>query len=354
MSSTILRGRRTALQEGDLPPVAAAVVGKATARGQEFLAMYAEERQAAARAAEVTSASQATRRAAPAWLPLPRVGRLTPRTTTTLRVLARLFGWRYLLAAAPLVVWLVSAVGQAFCVRGIVQLLSGIDPGRARWRYLPYCLGMFCGAEGMSIAQHSAFYNSMLSGVAAKAAVAGALYARAMRLDPKDAGNVGTLVSVDAQRILEASHYIHFIWFGFIEIFVISAFLVWQLGPAALFGVLFMLLTLPFQLLTSKVIARSRSKVVIASDARVQKVHEFLKSIRAIKHLCLEPMWNDSVRDLRDVEVRAMRAATFYKVSHLDGMGIRYERRTRVAFAPRSWHPMILFLHLWVRHLLCF
>jgi hypothetical protein len=342
MNATILRGRRTALQEGDLPPVAAAVVGNATARAQAFLLLYAEEKEAAARAGDATSASRLSRGAVPAWLPLPRVRRLTPRTTTTLRVLTRLFGWRYLLAAAPLVAWLVSAIGQAFCVRGIVQLLSGSDPGRARWRYLPYCLGMFCGAEGMSIAQHSAFYNSMLSGVAAKAAIGGALYARAMQLDPKDAGNVGTLVSVDAQRILEASHYVHFIWFGFIEIVVISAFLVWQLGPAALFGVLFMLLTLPFQLLTSKAIARSRAKVVAASDARVQKVQEFLKSIRAIKHLCLEPTWNDSVRDLRDIEVRAMRAATFYKVSHRDEMGGYDDKGNQVNSGSPRWHRVRL------------
>jgi hypothetical protein len=304
-----MRGRRVALQEADLPSVAAGLVGDATSRAPDFLALYAEEQQKRATAASLRQLS----RGLPAWFVKLRF-RLAPQWSITLRVLARLFGWRYLCAALPLVIWLVSAIGQAFCVRGMLQVLSGVNPGRARWRYLPYCLGLFCGAEGMSISQHSVFFHSMVSGAAAKAAIVGALYARTMRLDPKDAANVGTLVSVDAQRILEASHYVHFIWCGVIEVVVVSAFLVWQLGPSALFGVLFMLLTVPFQFLTSTAIARSRAKVVAASDTRVRKVHELLKSIRAVKLLCLESQWSAIIQDLRDVEVRAMLAATFHKV----------------------------------------
>jgi hypothetical protein len=267
VTPTIRLGRKSPLQLSDQPACLSTLAGSSSARGPAFLSAYAAT--------------------APDSTPTSRAGRLLRRLgfSRTLRALAANFGAAYAHAAWGKPVWLGCALAQVFIVRSLVAFISDDNATTSRWAYLPACFGLFVTAQGMSVAQHSVFFHSTLSGAAAKSALVSALYRKAMRLGPSITSSIGVLHSIDVQRIVDCATYFHFVWFGFcVEIPAIMAILFLVLGPAAAFGLLVLLISIPLQLQMSRSIANYRAHVTERADDRVHAVDELLKGIRTVRH----------------------------------------------------------------------
>lgn len=279
----IYRGRRAALRQTDAPPFASILADGSGERGPAFLEQYAQVR-------------------------------LSRTKWRTLHTLQRMLGRKYLFAAAGKPFWLASALAQVFCVRALVSYVSSENAGSSeRWKYLPLCFVLFLAALGMSLSQHAVFFYSVWCGTLAKSALISAMYRKASRLSAYDARGLGILHTVDSQRVAECAMYFHFVWFSIVELTATCALLFWVLGPAAAFGVLFMLATVPIQIYMSKAIAKARTNVAQYADERVGECAELLAGIRIVKLSCLEPLWASKIQDIRRNEVKALRRATALK-----------------------------------------
>jgi hypothetical protein len=120
-----------------------------------------------------------------------------------------------------------------------------------------------------------------------KSAVISIIYDKAFRIDLTDykegIGKINNLISVDVGIIQDFACYAHFLWATPYEMCVSITLLFIVLGPAALGGLVVMIVTMLFGLFLGSILEKYQAQMLSNKDKRMTVVNEILNGIRIIK-----------------------------------------------------------------------
>ena len=163
-----------------------------------------------------------------------------------------------------------------------------------------------------SLCQHHFFYRSMMVGAMARSTLISVIYRKSMLLSNKARleftnGKVTNLMSTDTSRVDFAAGYCHIGWVAPIQMCVILAILLINIGPSALAGFALLILSAPILGRIVRKLAIKRFKSTKFTDARVRITQEILSSMRVIKYYAWEKSFLGKVMDLRESELKIVR-----------------------------------------------
>jgi len=120
-------------------------------------------------------------------------------------------------------------------------------------------------------------------------------------------GKITNLMSTDTSRVDFAAGYCHIGWVALIQVCIILAILLINIGPSALAGFGLLILSAPILARIVRKLAIKRFKSTKFTDARVRITQEILNSMRVIKYYAWEKSFLGKVMDLRESELKIVR-----------------------------------------------
>jgi len=120
-------------------------------------------------------------------------------------------------------------------------------------------------------------------------------------------GKITNLMSTDTSRIDFAAGYCHIGWVSMVQVCIILAILLVNIGPSALAGFGLLVCSAPIIARIVRKLAVKRFKSTKFTDARVRITQEILASMRVIKYYAWERSFLKKVLDLREAELRIVR-----------------------------------------------
>ncbi|KAL7748869.1 Transporter of the ATP-binding cassette (ABC) [Sorochytrium milnesiophthora] len=118
--------------------------------------------------------------------------------------------------------------------------------------------------------------------------------------------DVNVIISTDTRRIVEYVCYIQYLFTTPVQIGVCLFGLNKILGMSAFSGVGLLVIVMPLQSLTGRLLERYQQRVMTATDRRVSKMNEILQGIRVIKFFAWERNVRQLILNLRAVEIRKL------------------------------------------------
>nr|XP_045601897.1 ATP-binding cassette sub-family C member 5-like isoform X2 [Procambarus clarkii] len=152
------------------------------------------------------------------------------------------------------------------------------------------------------------------NGVRLRAACLGLVYKKLMRmsnLGSKSVGEVINLFANDAQRIYDLVVLGPLIIGGPVVGAGGVAYILWLLGPWALFGMVAFLLFYPFQYGISRLTGYLRRKTIAVTDERVRMVNELLTCVKLIKMYAWEKSFASTIAEIRCRERRLLEKSAY-------------------------------------------
>jgi ABC-type multidrug transport system fused ATPase/permease subunit len=121
-------------------------------------------------------------------------------------------------------------------------------------------------------------------------------------------GEVTNLVAVDVFRVSEIGAYLHFIFpLSPIQILLCVYFLVNLLGSSAVAGLAALLVAMPLQVLSARFFTRMQTKMLKATDQRLNLTNEVLNCIKTVKFFAWEKPFERRLNETREKEMTALR-----------------------------------------------
>ena len=239
------------------------------------------------------------------------------------RALARGFGSSFALAGVFKVVqdslMLVGPVLLNKIVVFIKSSDSSIEIGIA------YIVLLFFASFFQSVFLHQYFHICFRIGMHVRTALVTAIYQKALRLSPsarqeKTTGDIVNLMSIDAQRMQALLRnrffhchsscilaYLHVVWSAPLQILV-SLYLLWgQIGVSSLAGFGVMLLLVPLNAYSAKIMRQRQKELMQAKDQRVKLTNEVFSSIKVIKLYGWEQKFGEKISEVRENELRNLK-----------------------------------------------
>ncbi|KAF0384836.1 ABC transporter [Gigaspora margarita] len=134
------------------------------------------------------------------------------------------------------------------------------------------------------------------------------IYRKAMVLSNKarnsfTIGRITNLISTDTTRLDFFCSYFHLLWSAPLQLSIALALLILNIGPSALAGFGFLVITGPLQGRVMSALASTRSKAAKITDERIKLIQEILQGIRVIKYYAWEDSFLKALNKLRDKEL---------------------------------------------------
>ncbi|CAF4281705.1 unnamed protein product, partial [Didymodactylos carnosus] len=147
--------------------------------------------------------------------------------------------------------------------------------------------------------------------------------------------------------------YIYYLWGAPLETLVVFGFIWNNIGISTLFGYAVLVLSVPIQLVFSKIFTTYRKNTVQWTDERIKVIHEILVGCQIVKMSRWEESWENVVCDARNNEFNSiLKASTTFDGSWLMGQTL-YPANifTVLAFFNIIREPMTSFLPLAIERL---
>jgi hypothetical protein len=164
----------------------------------------------------------------------------------------------------------------------------------------------------ISICLRHYFYKCTCAGLRIRTAIIIAIYKKSLLLSLNErhrrggAGQIATLVGIDAQRLQDLLTYLHAVWYSFFQIGLAMYFLWGQLGVSCLAGLVVIILMIP----TTNVIGQYQGKIqktlMKARDERTALNSEMLSSMKVIKIQAWEEDFRTKLLALRSIELHRL------------------------------------------------
>uniref|UniRef100_A0A8C3X7S2 Multidrug resistance-associated protein 1 n=1 Tax=Catagonus wagneri TaxID=51154 RepID=A0A8C3X7S2_9CETA len=226
--------------------------------------------------------------------------------------------------------WLVKALLKTFCtillksfllklVHDIFLFLNPLllkllisfanDKSIYLWTGYLYSILFFTVALVQSFCLQNYFKLCFLLGMQVRTSVMASVYKKALTLSNQarkqyTVGETVNLMSVDAQKLMDVTNFIHLLWSNVLQI-ILSIYFLWaELGPSVLAGVGVMVLLIP---LNGVIATKNRSiqvKNMKNKDKRLKIMNEILSGIKILKYFAWEPSFQSQVHNLRKKELK--------------------------------------------------
>ncbi|KAJ3361542.1 hypothetical protein GGF31_002219 [Allomyces arbusculus] len=203
------------------------------------------------------------------------------------------------------------------------RLLAFLERGdRQGGEIEPWLLvgGMFVTATATSFVQGRMFFLGRRIGTRLRAILTSLLYRKTLTRNQyasrsgdeegdkgKKKQDINVLIGPDLGRVVEFICQLPFLIFTPLQIVLAIAGLYYVLGWPALTGLALLVITMPLQSWSNKLVEARQQTLMGSTDARVKKTQEVLQGIRIIKYFAWERPFAATITVLRDKEMREMR-----------------------------------------------
>ncbi|XP_004459255.1 ATP-binding cassette sub-family C member 2 isoform X1 [Dasypus novemcinctus] len=183
------------------------------------------------------------------------------------------------------------------------------DPSMYVWTGYLYSILFFVLALMQSVCLQSYFRLCFMLGVQVRTAVMASVYRKALTLSNSarkqyTVGETVNLMSVDAQKLMEVTSFIHLLWSTLLQI-ILSIFFLWnELGPSVFAGVGVMVLLIPLNGIIATKNRAIQMKNMKNKDKRLKIMTEILSGIKILKYFAWEPSFRGQVHELRKKELK--------------------------------------------------
>ncbi|KNE65845.1 hypothetical protein AMAG_09813 [Allomyces macrogynus ATCC 38327] len=204
------------------------------------------------------------------------------------------------------------------------RLLAFLERGdRVGGEMEPWMLvgGMFVTATATSFVQGRMFFLGRRIGTRLRAVLTSLLYRKTLTRNQYAAGSgdeegdngkkkqdINVLIGPDLGRVVEFICQLPFLIFTPLQIVLAIAGLYYVVGWPALTGLALLVITMPLQSWSGKLVEARQQTLMGSTDARVKKTQEVLQGIRIIKYFAWERPFAAIITALRDKEMREMRS----------------------------------------------
>ena len=147
-----------------------------------------------------------------------------------------------------------------------------------------------------------------------RSSVVSVIYRKAMRLSSKarrsfTVGEITNYVSVDAQRIVTTTPFLHGMWGAPYMVCLAIFFLYQELGVCAFAGVAVLVLLIPFNVWAMRTTEQLQETQLKAKDNRIKLVNEALTGMKVLKLYAWENPFMKRIEDIRSGEISTLRKA---------------------------------------------
>lgn len=177
------------------------------------------------------------------------------------------------------------------------------------WTGYFYVILLFAVTLIQSLCLQSYFQLCFIMGMSVRTTVMASVYKKALTLSnlarrQYPIGETVNLMSVDAQKLLDVSSYLHLLWSTVLQI-VLSIFFLWrELGPSILAGVGVMVLLIPINGFLATKNRSIQFQNMKNKDRRLKIMNEILSGIKILKYFAWEPSFKDRIHDIRKKELK--------------------------------------------------
>ncbi|KAK1333553.1 LOW QUALITY PROTEIN: hypothetical protein QTO34_005938 [Cnephaeus nilssonii] len=177
------------------------------------------------------------------------------------------------------------------------------------WTGYLYSILFFVVALLQSFCLQYYFQLCFTLGVNVRTTIMASVYKKALNLSNRarklyTVGETVNLMSVDAQKLMDVTSFIHLLWSNVLQI-VLSIYFLWiELGPSVLAGVGVMLLLIPVNGIIATKNKAIQVKNMNQKDKRLKIMNEILNGMKILKYFAWEPSFKNQVSDIRKKELK--------------------------------------------------
>uniref|UniRef100_A0A8C6RER0 ATP-binding cassette, sub-family member 2 n=1 Tax=Nannospalax galili TaxID=1026970 RepID=A0A8C6RER0_NANGA len=177
------------------------------------------------------------------------------------------------------------------------------------WAGYIFAIIMFAVSLIQSFCLQYYFQLCFILGMTVRTTVMASVYKKALTLSnlarrQYTIGETVNLMSVDAQKLMNVTNFMHLVWSSVIQI-VLSIYFLWrELGPSVLAGVGMMVLLVPVNGVLATKNKNIQFKNMKYKDRRLKIMNEILNGIKILKYFAWEPSFKDQVQNLRKKELK--------------------------------------------------
>ncbi|XP_012937343.1 multidrug resistance-associated protein 1 isoform X1 [Aplysia californica] len=227
--------------------------------------------------------------------------------------LVRTYFWSFMMAAAFKFIYDCLVFLSPQLLKLLIQFVSSEE---YTWRGYFYASLLLFIALVQSILLHQYFHATFLLGMRLRSTIISVIYRKTLRLSnaakkTSTVGEIVNLMSVDAQRFMDLTTYLHMFWSGPFQISVALYFLWQTLGPSALAGIGVMILLIPINAVIAHLTRKYQIEQMVLKDARIKLMNEVLNGIKVLKLYAWEGSFQDKVLEIRNKELHVLKKAAY-------------------------------------------
>lgn len=149
-------------------------------------------------------------------------------------------------------------------------------------------LAMFACAFFQTVMVHQYFQRSFETGMRIKGGLASAIYRKALKLSnegrsSKTTGDIVNYMAVDAQRLQDLTQFAQQAWSSPLQIIICMVSLYNLVGWSMMAGIVVMIVMMPIQGLTAKLMKNMQKSQMKNKDARSRLINEIINNMKSIK-----------------------------------------------------------------------
>ncbi|XP_064629119.1 multidrug resistance-associated protein 1-like isoform X2 [Lineus longissimus] len=223
-----------------------------------------------------------------------------------MKVLVKFFGWTWLYAQLFKLVHDVLLFTSPVLLRFLINFTE--DPTIEEWQGFLWAGLFFFSAIIQSLFLHQLYFWTSRVGLRLKACLVSALYRKGLTVSPEaekgtSVGEIVNLMSVDVERIEDATIWSWIAWSSPFQI-IIALWLLWnELGVAILAGLGVMVLLLPFNGCLASWVEKYQQKQMELKDSRIKLMTQVLSGIKVLKLYTWEASFQEKVNRIREQEL---------------------------------------------------
>ncbi|XP_050734387.1 ATP-binding cassette sub-family C member 4-like isoform X2 [Eriocheir sinensis] len=248
--------------------------------------------------------------------------KIKKRKASYVKALARCFGWDFasvgILAAIE---ECVLRIAQPLLLGGLVRYfdsrhVQSLSMGMA------YASGIVAIAVVHIFVYHPFNFECRHITLNVKTASCALLFRKALRLSKAALGKTTTgqmvnLLSNDVSRFDTSAIFLHYIWIGPLQTFIVLGILWNEIGPSCLAGIMLLLLFVPFQTWLGRVFSKLRMATAHRTDERVRLMHEIINAMRVIKMYTWERPFTTLTEAARRSELGVIMETNYYRAVNM-------------------------------------
>ncbi|XP_058809453.1 ATP-binding cassette sub-family C member 4-like [Phymastichus coffea] len=232
------------------------------------------------------------------------------------KVIIKTYWWDFMKSSTLPAGFSIITIVQPELLQVMMSYFRSMSPMTAQWAYFNATLFVVLTILRTVLFSHSLFQLYRL-GMHVRIACSSLIYKKMIRLSSSSRNtriSVISLLSVDVARLEILFAFTPYIPIVPIQLLIVT-YLIWRYVGinAALIGIVLMIfLSLPIQVLYSKVTFKLRTKQTSRTDNRIILISEIIHGIRAVKMYVWEKYFVELVRLARRLEIRGFTKISYF------------------------------------------